>query len=162
MNLQAKFPAGVAEITVHGLHQWDYGRKLEIKSASLAGRAVVEVHFAYAGMAEAVVRTCAVSLQSITAAIPDSCLEQASPIFAWVFCPDDAEGFTVLKITLPVNARTKPASLPTTPPATYANQYTDLIEAANNVIANTYTKAEIDAALGVYIREVNTLIGGDS
>lgn len=162
MNLQAKLPAGVTSITVHGLYQWDYGRKLEIKSAFLAGRAVVEVHFATAGMTQAIVRTCDVSLQSITAAIPDDCLKQTTPVLAWVFCPDGNEGFTVLEITMPVIARTKPASLPTIPPTSYTNQYTDLITAANNVVANTYTKAEIDAALGAYIRDVNTLIGGDA
>lgn len=162
MNLQAKFPAGATSITVHGLHQWDYGRKLDISSTSLAGHAVVEVHFACAGMQEAVVRTCSVSLHSITAAIPDSCLEQTSPIFAWVFCPEETEGFTILKITMPVNARTRPAGLPTAPRETYANQYIDLIEAVNAVIENTYTKAEIEAALGVYITDIDTLVGGDA
>lgn len=162
MNLQAKLPAGTTSITVHGLHQWDYGRKLEITSASLAGRAVVEVHFACAGMQEAVVRTCAVSLFSVTASIPDKCLEQSSPIFAWVFCPDETEGFTVLKITMPVNARTQPAGLPTAPPANYSNQYTELIAAANAVVANTYTKAEIEAALGLYITDIDALIGGEA
>ena len=161
MNLQANFPAGVTEITVHGLHQWDYGRKLDITSTgSLVSQTVVEVHFACAGMESAVVRTCNVSLASVTAAIPDACLEQSSPIFAWVFCPSETEGFTVLKITMPVEARTKPAAMPTEPPENYANQYTDLIAAVNAAVANTYTKAEIDAALGVYITDLYNLIGG--
>lgn len=162
MNLQAKFPAGTTSLTVHGLHQWDYGRKLDIQSTSLAGRAVVEVHFACAGMPEAIVRTCPVSLMSVTASIPDTCLEQAAPIFAWVFCPDETEGFTVLKITMPVNARTQPAGLPTSPPESYSNQYLELIEAANNVLANTCSRAEIEAALGLYITDIDALIGGDT
>lgn len=160
MNLQANFPAGVTEITLHGLHQWDYGRKLDITSTILTPQAVVEVHFATAGMESAVVRTCNVSLASVTAAIPDSCLEQSAPIFAWVFCPSETEGFTVLKITMPVEARTKPAAGPTEPPETYSNQYLELIAAANNVVKGTYTKAEIDAALGVYITDIYNLIGG--
>jgi hypothetical protein len=162
LNIQAKLPAGSTRITVHGLHQWDYGRKLEIKSASLAGRAVVEVHFASAGMTKAIVRTCDVSLQTTTAAIPDTCLEQTAPVLAWVFCPDETEGFTVIEITMPVTARTKPSDLPTTPPSSYSNQYLDLISAAQSVINSTYTKAEIDAALGVYITDLNALIGGDA
>jgi hypothetical protein len=159
MNLQATFPAGSTSITVHGLHQWDYGRKLEIKSASLAGRAIVEVHFACAGMTEAVVRTCDVSLLSTTAAIPDECLKQNSPVLAWVYITDENEGSTVLKITMPVIERTKPGAI-SAPPASYTNQYIELIAAANAVVKNTYTKAEIDAALGLYITDLDRLIGG--
>lgn len=162
MNLQAKFPAGVDEITVHGLHQWDYGRKIDIQSTSLADRAVVEVHFACAGMKEAIVRTCAVSLMSTSAVIPDTCLEQSAPILAWVFCPDETEGFTVLKITLPVEPKAKPAALPEEPPEDYSNQYLELVAAAQSVIENTYTRAEIEAALGLYITDVDALIGGDA
>ena len=150
----------MTEITVHGLHQWDYGRKLEIKSSSLAGRTVVEVHFANAGMERAVVRTCAVSTQSVTASIPDICLTQSAPICAWVFIPDGDEGFTVLKITLPVAARTQPAEMSTEPPEDYNNQYLEVIRAANAVIENTYSKSDIEAALGVYITELDTLLGG--
>lgn len=160
MNLQAKFPAGITEITVNGLHQWDYGRKLEIESASLTGRAVVEVHFANAGMTEAVVRTCAVAGRTTTAAVPDICLEQTAPIFAWVFCLDESEGFTVLKVTMPVSARMKPASIATEPPEDYADIYTQMATAAREVIENTYTRTEIDAALGAYINDVDALIGG--
>lgn len=160
MNIQATLPTGVTEITVHGLHQWDYGRKIEIKAAALSGQAVVEVHFAYAGLTEAVVRTCSVSALTVTAAIPDECLEQTAPVLAWVFCPTSTEGFTILKVTMPVNPKTKPASLPTNPPSDYSNQYTQLIKAANDLLANTYTKSEIQAALGVYITDVDALIGG--
>jgi hypothetical protein len=159
-NIKVPFSSGVTQLTLHGLHQWDYGRKLEIKAAVLADRAVVEVHFAYAGMPEAIVRTCAVTAQTITAAIPDSCLEQSSPIFAWVYCPDETEGFTVLKITMPVTPRTRPAEISTEPPAEYSDQYLDLLAAANALRASTYTRPEIEAALGKYITEVDDLLGG--
>ena len=161
MNLQAKFPAGTTSITVHGLHQWDYGRKLDIQSANLAGLTVVEVHFVYAGITEAIIRTSQVSLQSTTVAIPDACLKQTAPVLAWVYCTNETEGFTVLKITLPVIARAKPGAI-TTPPESYTSQYLDLIAAANAIIANTYTRAQIDAALGAYITDVDALIGGST
>lgn len=160
MNLQAKFPAGATEATVHGLHQWDYGRKLDIDSASLLGRGVVQVHFACAGMTEAVVRLCDVAGRTTSAAIPDACLVQTAPVLAWVFCEDETEGFTALKITMPVTARTMPSAKPSEPPENYADQYTALIQAANNLVANTYTRSEIDAALGAYINDVDALIGG--
>lgn len=162
MNLQATFPAGATEVTAHGLYQWDYGRKLSIESAYLSGRAVVEVHFAYAGLPEAIIRVCDVAGKTTTAQVPDSCLEQNTPVFAWVFCPDENEGVTILKVTMPVNARTRPSDGPTEPPEDYADQYTALIAAANKVVANTYSRTEIDAALGAYINDIDALVGGES
>lgn len=160
MNLQAKLPAGATEITVHGLHQWDYGRKLDIISPALTGHAIVEVHFACTGMKEAIVRVCDVSGTRTTAIIPDICLEQTYPILAWVYCLDETEGFTVLKITLPVTERMRPSKAPSEPPENYADHYTAIIEAANRIIANSYTRAEIDAALGRYITDIDAAIGG--
>ena len=47
MNLKAIFREGETALTVHGLTQWDYGRKLEITHPALP--AVLEVHFAVVG-----------------------------------------------------------------------------------------------------------------
>ena len=61
MNIKAFFPAGVDSITVSGLTQWDYGRKLEIQADDLP--ALVEVHFACSivGVDRDVFTTCAVN-----------------------------------------------------------------------------------------------------
>lgn len=161
MNIQANIPAGETSITAHGLHQWDYGRKLDITSPALTGLGMIAVHFACAGMQEAVVRHCEVAVQSITAAIPDVCLQQASPIYAWVYVPTAAEGYTVLTVTLPVTPRTKPAGHATEPPADLNNKYIELINAVSDLVAHTYTRAELDAMLGAYITDVDALVGGD-
>ena len=132
MNIKATFPAGVTEITVNGLHQWDYGRQLEVHAPGLP--ALVEIHFACAGMDEAVVRACEVVNGVATATIPDICLEQTSPVCAWVYVVDDSTGFTVLTVTLPVIARTKPqpgASIP----AEMTDKYTEALTAMNALIA---------------------------
>ena len=35
MIIKAIIPAGVTELTVHGLHQWNYGQQLEIAAEAL-------------------------------------------------------------------------------------------------------------------------------
>ena len=131
MTLKAIIPSGQTEITVNGLHQWDYGQKLEIHSADLG--AIVEVHFACAGMKEAVVRTCENVEGVAVATIPDRCLEQTTPITAWVFEKDSTQGLTTKTITLPIIPRTKPqpgASVP----EDHADTYSELIAAVNKAV----------------------------
>lgn len=123
MSIKAIFPAGVTAMTVNGLHQWDYGQELEIEASVLPN--IVEVHFACAGMSEAVVRVCQVKNGKTKAAIPDLCLEQRSPVVAWVYRVDDAGGQTILTITLPIIARIKPPAGTSSPQV--ADQYAQLI-----------------------------------
>lgn len=132
MNLLAIIPSGQTEITVNGLHQWDYGRLLEIRSNDLP--ALIEVHFACSGMDEAVVRTCASVDGVVTAAIPDSCLEQTTPIVAWVYELNNSgsSGQTIMTIKLPIMARPKPAPRGSVP-TTVSDQYTELISSVNAV-----------------------------
>lgn len=160
MNLQANFPTGVTNITVHGLHEWDYGRKLDITSASMEGLGMIEVHFAHAGMKEAIVHLGSVGGQTLTVAIPDECLKQSAPIIAWVFVPTDDEGRTILTVTLMVEARTRPAGEDSVPPESYSDKYTELISAATALIEHTYTRAELAIVLGTYIDDLDALIGG--
>lgn len=131
MNLKAIIPSGQTEITVNGLHQWDYGRKLEIHSDELP--ALIEVHFACSGMTEAVVRSCAVVDGVATADIPDHCIEQTTPIVAWIYCIDDTSGKTERTIIMPIIARTKPAPSPSVP-TFVSDKYTELIGAVNEQI----------------------------
>lgn len=128
MNIKATFPPGVTEQTVHGLHQWDYGRKLEIQDNDLP--AVVEVHFACAGMRDAVVRVCSIEAGVGTAVIPDKCLEQTSPIYAWIFVEDETSGMTVKTIILPIVARTQPQPSQAEP-EDFTDQCNQLIAAVN-------------------------------
>ena len=132
-NIKAIFPAGVTAITVNGLHQWDYGRTLEITADDLP--ALVEVHFACPGMKEAEVRVCSAASGTASAVIPDRCLEQTAPITAWVFIIDDTAGYTVKTITLPVIARVKPQPGESVPEEHY-DKYTELITAVNAAVAS--------------------------
>ena len=68
------------------------GQTLEIRYAGLP--AVVEVHFACANMDEAIVRSCAALEGVASVEIPDRCVEQTSPITAWVYFIDGTEGHT--------------------------------------------------------------------
>lgn len=145
MSLKVIIPTGRTEITVNGLHQWDYGRTIEIHANGLP--AMVEVHFACAGMSEAVVRSCAVVDGAVTAAVPDMCLEQTTPIVAWVYAVGEMAGATVLTITLPVTPRTRPQPGETVPEEV-ADKYTEAVAAMNDLVAEyEQTTAEVKAEI---------------
>ncbi len=134
MPIKAIFPVGQTEITVNGLHQWDYGRELEIYSPELPS--IVEVHFACVGMEEAIVRTASSTSGVATVRIPDLCLEQTSAISAWVFEINGTSGFTSKKITLPIEARPRPGVSDADIPPDVADKYTELMAAVNDAIAD--------------------------
>lgn len=133
MSIKAVFTAGVDAITVNGLHQWDYGQKLEIDIDTDA--TIIEVHFACVGMREAIVRVCDNTAGRAIARIPDICLEQTTPITAWVFEKDANEGTgtTTKKIILPIIARTRPSVSVDIPPDV-SNTYAELLTAVNNAV----------------------------
>lgn len=121
----------MAELTVHGLHQWDYGRKLKVMAEGLPAQ--VEIHFACAGMETAVVRFCGAMNGVFLAAIPDQCLEQTTPIVAWVCEVGETSGKTLLTIHLPIIARTKPQPAPTVP-EDVSDKYTEAVAAMNGLV----------------------------
>ena len=149
MNVKATFPAGVNAITVNGLHQWDYGRQLEIQADGLPG--LVEVHFACAGMTEAAVRVCDTSSGTAVASIPDTCLEQASPVTAWVYEVGETSGETILTITMPIIARARPKPGEVVPQP-IGDKYTEAIAAMNSLVAST--DAKLEGVAGVIEAEV--------
>lgn len=132
MNLVALVPPGQTELTVNGLHQWDRGRALEIRCNALTA-AMLEVHFACAGMTEAIVRSCAVIEGVATVVIPDRCMEQPVPVVAWVYVIDGSVGSTVLTITMPVERRARPAAAPSAP-ETFTDKYTEAVTAINETV----------------------------
>lgn len=131
MNLIAIIPAGMQVATVNGLTQWDYGRKLEIRSEELP--AMVEVHFACEGMQTAIVRACEALGGVAEATIPDTCLEQTSPITAWVYAIGETSGETIMTLTLPIQARVRPQTC-TTPPEEITDKYTEAVTAMNEAV----------------------------
>lgn len=132
MSLKAFIPSGQTALTVNGLHQWDYGQKLEIHDDDLP--ALVEVHFACAGMTEAVVRSCSVVQGVAEVVIPDQCLEQTAPIVAWVYEVGESSGATIKTITLTVAQRARPQPGGAVPTA-ISDKYTELIAAVNEQVA---------------------------
>lgn len=136
MSIKALFPAGLDAITVHGLHQWDYGQTLEIHDTALPS--LVEIHFACPGMSDAIVRPCAVVQGVATAAIPDLCLEQASPVQAWIYEIGDTSGRTIRTLTLPIMSRPRPAQSGEVPNSV-GDKYTELIGEVNEVVEDLKT-----------------------
>lgn len=132
MNLKAIFPAGATELTVNGLHQWDHGRKLDIHAPDLP--AIVEVHFACPGMDEAIVRVGSAAGGVVTVAIPDRCLEQSSPITAWVYEVGENYGQTLKTLTLNIMPRMRPQTAEAIDPET-SDKYTEAVAAMNEATA---------------------------
>lgn len=127
-SIRAVFTAGLDAITVHGLHQWDYGRSLEISHPDLP--AGLEVHFATVGSKEAIVHTVAGIVGEATVAIPNILLEQARPITAWVYRIGETLGKTLLTVTMPIMARPRPAASPSVPEE-ISDKYTEALGAMN-------------------------------
>ena len=132
MALKATFTAGSDTTTVKGLFQWDYGQELEIEASDI-GSEIVEIHFASYNMNEAIVRSCAFSNGTGRVAIPDTCLEQSSPITAWIYQIHGTGGHTIKTITMLVNPRTRP-SVNRDIPAVISDRYTELITQVNESV----------------------------
>ena len=132
MSLKVTFPVGSNAETVRGLYQWDYGQILEIESADI-GSEIVEVHFACSNMNEAIVRPCTFTNGVGSTTIPDACLEQSTPITAWVYRINGTQGHTLKTITLPITARTRP-SVNRDIPAEVSDKYTELITEVNEAV----------------------------
>lgn len=145
MNLIAIIPQGQNRITVNGLHQWDYGRKLEIHSRDLP--ALVEVHFACIGMETAVVRPCSAVNGIATVAIPDHCLTQTTPISAWIYVIEGTTGVTMKEIVLPIEARTKPSESGDVP-EDFSDKYTEALTAMNEAVGKI-SSGEVPAAMAI-------------
>lgn len=136
MALKVIIPHGQTEITVNGLHQWDYGQQLEIEATDIPG--MVEVHFACMGMQSAEVRTCSAVSGKLLVSVPDLCLEQSAPIIAWVYAINGNEGTTVKTITLPIIPRVKPqvdVSIPRDNTDAYTQFLTEVNSAVNSLKA---------------------------
>jgi hypothetical protein len=87
-------------------------------------------------MTEAVVRTCeTLTSNSAVVTIPDRCLEQTTPITAWVFVIDGVTGTTTKKITLPIEVRTRPSATEDIPEEV-ADKYTEAVNAINKAVSD--------------------------
>lgn len=106
MSIKATFPAGVAALTVHGLHQWDYGQSLEVSCADLSG--AFEVHFSNVALKTAYIRACS---QGASVAIPDVLLQQPYDILAWVCEVGAGRSRALHTLRIPITPRPKPEGM---------------------------------------------------
>lgn len=143
MAIKVQFPAGASNAVIKGLYQWDYGQVLEIESADI-GTEIVEVHFACPSMSEAIVRSCSFSNNVGTVTIPDICLEQSSPVTAWIYRISGTQGHTWKTISISITARTRPAGSRDIP-QDFSDKYTELLTEVNEVI-DSLEKGNITAA----------------
>lgn len=134
MAIKALFLSGKHDVTTDSLYQWDYGQKLEIEAVDL-GTEEVEVHFACPNMSEAIVRPCYLTDGIGVVTIPDDCLEQSSPITAWVYEIAGTQGRTRKIIKIPVIARTRPC-VGRDIPTEISDKYTELITDVNEVLGD--------------------------
>ena len=129
MAIKVRFNAGESVATVTSLYQWDYGQVLEIECLEL-GTELMEVHFAYSGLSEAIVRSCQFVNGIGTVNIPDQCLEQTSNITAWLYSISASQGHTIKTMTIPVIGRIRPSALRDIPPE-YIDKYAEALEEIN-------------------------------
>lgn len=138
MAIKAQFSAGQTEIKVQSLHQWDYGQQLEIEAVDIP-ESVIQVHFACQGMSEAIIHSCAITGGTGVVSIPDRCLEQTTPITAWIYEVETIDGVvkkctTTKTITIPIVARIRPGRGEEEVPETVEDAITELITQINGAI----------------------------
>lgn len=131
MITKVVFPKGATSVTIEPMHQWDYGRQLEIDVTGLP--TVIEVHFACQGMTEAIAYACGVKNGVITVPVPNGCLKQTTPITAWIYVYEGDCSKTVRTIIIPVTARTKPPEHEDIPD-NVGDRYTEVITQMNAVV----------------------------
>lgn len=134
MAIKVIIPSDKTKVIANSLFQWDYGQMLEIEAVEM-GTEVCEIHFACSGMSEAIVRPCSFASGVGTVQIPDRCLEQTSPINAWIYRIHGTTGYTWKAFEIPVIARIRPSYEEDVPQEVY-NQYTELISEVNESIDN--------------------------
>lgn len=130
--MKAIFPSGINEITTESVTQWDYGQTLEFEGDLPA---VFEVHFAYKGIRQAIVRSCSTA-SSVT--IPDICLEQTSIVVAWIYEIGEVSGKTVKTVYIPITPRVRPEPEEAVP-VDIVNKYNESIAAINALIESINT-----------------------
>lgn len=129
MSIKATFPAGVAALTVHGLHQWDYGQRLEVSCADLTG--AFEVHFSNVALKTAHKRACSVGA---SVAIPDVLLQQPYDILAWVCEVGEGRSRALHTLRIPITPRPKPEGLEEDIPAEEQTQFQEMMVAFNATV----------------------------
>ena len=84
------FPAGINEVIIPALNQWDYGQKIAIHGLNLPQ--ITEVHFCDKSCDKALVRLASKIIDDVAGdkshsevTIPDALLENAYPIHAFIF-----------------------------------------------------------------------------
>ena len=105
--LEAIFPAGINEITVEGLTQWDRGQILRVSFPDMP--TIYQVHFAFKGGREALIVHVLDGATSNDVEIPDELLMQPHDLIAYVYLiGSDGSGETVKTVNLPLERRAKP------------------------------------------------------
>ena len=100
--LHAVFTAGVDEIEVSGLTQWDRGQVISITYPGIP--TIYQVHFTYKGAKTALMVPV---LDDNTAEIPDELLHQPRDLVAYVYLiGEDGSGETVKTVNLARSLRT--------------------------------------------------------
>ena len=158
MAIKAEFLAGVTEIRVSPLYQWDYGQTLEIESPDFS--TVVEVHFACPEMREAIVHACSVTNGVATVMIPDRCLEQSNTITAWVYEIKGTTGATTKVVYIPVVARTRPPRTHEIPEEV-SDRYTELISEVNEAV-DKITSGEVVVANAAHATSADRALQADN
>lgn len=110
MTITADFSGGEKTVTTEPLYQWDTGQKLALSGLPQTA-SDIQVHFANAAMAQAIVKATATENSLPTCDIPNEFLQfgSAAKARAWVFYrASNTEGYTVRTVLIPVTPRKRP------------------------------------------------------
>ena len=110
MTITADFSGGEKTVTTEPLYQWDTGQKLALSGLPQTA-SDIQVHFANAAMAQAIVKATELVDSLPTCDIPNEFLQfgSAAKARAWVFYKtSNIEGYTVRAALIPITPRKRP------------------------------------------------------
>ena len=110
MTITADFSGGEKTVTTEPLYQWDTGQKLAL-SGLPATSTDIQVHFANAAMAQAIVKATATENSLPTCDIPNEFLQygSAAKARAWVYYKEgSSKGYTIKTVLIPITPRKRP------------------------------------------------------
>lgn len=152
--IQVNFPANYNEVSSTPAYQWDTGQILRVYGLNdVTTDAVIEAHFCDKTCERAIVRLATRNGDYYQAPIPNILLENDYDINVFLYVIDGDCKYTIRKVKIPVNKRTRPEDFINEPDPT---ETTLLEQALNNInLANMHLVQNAEQYIG-QVTEIKT------
>lgn len=136
--IHVTYTPNVAEITVHGVYQYDLGLKLCVSGVDSGSN--IQMHYGIQGLTKTLDNAASFEDGAWVTNIPNILTAQTMDILCYVYLESDAVGKTFFVVRLPVSPREKPSGYQYT--ETELTGYNELMAQLRTVISETQTLKE--------------------